>query len=300
MIRKIVCVGAVVQDEVYRVARLPAAGIKVAAESVEERFGGPAATAAVAVSNLGGAAAFWGRVGHDAAGDAAIAALMRHGVDTSGIAVVPEGRTRRAVVMVDDKGERCIIAYRKGLPEDASFLPKDNLNTVAVVLADSRWPAGAVAAFERARARGIATVIDADGGPRDGTTRIVALADHIVFSAEGLRDYAGNGDPAEILRRCAADAGSKVFAVTRGAAGSLWLIDGRLSSIPAFKVTVTDTTGCGDVFHGAYALGLAEGMAPLEAARFASAVAAVKAARGRGWEGMPSRTSVMDFLAAAS
>ncbi len=63
MSRKIVCVGAVVQDEVYRVATLPAAGIKVAAETIEERFGGPAATGAIAAANLGGAAAFWGRVG---------------------------------------------------------------------------------------------------------------------------------------------------------------------------------------------------------------------------------------------
>lgn len=300
MSKAIVCVGAVVQDEVYRVARLPAAGIKVAAESVEERFGGPAATAAVAVSNLGGTAAYWGRVGTDTAGMAALSSLTRHGVDTTGVAVIPEGRTRRAVVMVDDHGERCIIAYRKGLPEDANFLPKDNLDNVAVVLADSRWPEGSVAVFARAKVRGIPTIIDADGGSRDDTARIMALADHVVFSAEGLRDYAGDGDPAELLRRCAVDAGSKVFAVTRGAAGSLWHIDGKLSSVPAFKVPVIDTTGCGDVFHGAYALGLAEGLATIEAARFASAVAAVKAARGRGWEGMPSRTNVMDFLAAAS
>jgi sulfofructose kinase len=60
---------------------------------------------------------------------------------------------------------------------------------------------------------------------------------------------------------------------------------------------VRDTTGCGDVFHGAYALGLAEGRPPLAAARFAAAAAAMKAANGMGWRGMPDRASVERLMA---
>jgi hypothetical protein len=60
---------------------------------------------------------------------------------------------------------------------------------------------------------------------------------------------------------------------------------------------MTDTTGCGDVFHGAYALGLCEGMAPLEAARFATAAAALKGERARGWNGMADRAAVEALLA---
>ena len=60
----------------------------------------------------------------------------------------------------------------------------------------------------------------------------------------------------------------------------------------ALPVRALDTTGCGDVFHGAYALALSEGREPLAAARFASAAAAQKAARGMGWDGMPDRCSV--------
>jgi sulfofructose kinase len=79
--------------------------------------------------------------------------------------------------------------------------------------------------------------------------------------------------------------------------GSLWLLDGDIVAVPAFKVVVADTTGCGDVFHGGYALGLAEGMNPLEAARFASAVAALKGVRACGWNGMPDRLAVEAMLA---
>jgi sulfofructose kinase len=299
MTGRIVCVGAVVHDDVYHVERLPAAGIKIAASRHESRFGGPAATAAVAIANMHGAASYWGRVGADAAGDAARRALARHGVECDGIAVVQGGRTRSAVVLVDQNGERCIVAYRKGLPDDATLLPDDPLDGVAAVLVDSRWVEGAETVVLRARAKGIASVIDVDGGVRSEMAQLIDKADHIVFSAEGLRDFAGDGSQPDQLRKCATSSSpSKVFAVTRGAAGSLWLLNGELTSMPAFEVAVADTTGCGDVFHGAYALALAEGQPPLDAARFASATAAIKANRGRGWDGMPDRRAVMELLAA--
>jgi sulfofructose kinase len=198
--------------------------------------------------------------------------------------------------MVDRRGERCIVAYRRGLPEDASLIPDDPLDDVAVVLVDSRWPEGAEVVLDRARRKGIVTVLDADGGPRDFTLRLIGRSDHVVFSSEGLRDFLGDGEPEELLARCPAER-SQVMAVTRGAAGSLWRIDGQKARQPAFKVIVTDTTGCGDVFHDAYALALAEGLAPAEAARFASATAAVKAERGRGGGGMPDRAAVDGLLA---
>jgi sulfofructose kinase len=224
--------------------------------------------------------------------------LRKHGVDCSGIAVLTEGRTLRAIVLVDPAGERSIVSDRRSLSTDASLLPDRGLEGVKVVLVDSRWPAGAAAMLERARAAGTVTVLDADGGAPEDSERLIGMADHVVFSSEGLRDFAGEGSEAELLRRSATVPG-KVVAVTRGAAGSLWLIDGDLVSIPAFRVPVADTTGCGDVFHGAYALALSEGRAPLEAARFATAAAALKAERGRGWEGMADRSSVEALLARA-
>ena len=296
MKRRIICAGAVVCDEVYYVDTLPAAGIKIGASRYEERFGGPAATAAVAIANLQGTVSYWGRVGTDPKGDAALSALRGHGVDCEAVAVVNGGRTRSAVVMVDNNGERCLVTYRKGLPDDASLVPADPLAEVAVVLADSRWPVGAETVIARASFNGIPSVIDMDGGERTETERLVAKADHVIFSAEGLSDFAGEGSPADQLRACGLPS-TKVVAVTQGAAGSLWWWHDQLVPVPAFQVKATDTTGCGDVFHGAYALALCDGLAPLAAARFASAVAAVKAVRGRGWDGMPDRRSVEELLA---
>lgn len=293
--RRILCVGNLVQDEVFEVEALPSAGIKTGVLAYAERFGGPAATAAVAICRLGGEAAYWGRVGADAAGETALRLLRGHGVDCDGVATLPEGRTLRAIVLVDRRGERSIVSNRRSLSPDAGALPPDGLAGAGVVLADTRWPAGAEVVLGRTGAAGVASVLDVDGGTPEDNRRLIARADHIVFSAEGLRDFAGDGSPEELLRRCA-EGSDKVFAVTLGTAGSLWLIGGELVSVPAFRVAVKDTTGCGDVFHGAYALGLCEGRSPVEAARFAAAAAALKAERGDGWDGMPDRATVETLL----
>lgn len=299
MKRKIVCVGNLVHDEVFHIDSLPTSGVKTGVLRYEQRYGGPAATAAVAICRLGGTAAYWGRVGPDPAGETAIRLLREFKVDCSGVAVLPEGRTLRAIVLVDARGERSIISDRRSLSPDPGVLPADDLREAGAVLVDSRWPAGAEVALDRARKAGIVTVLDADGGTHGENKVLIEKADHVVFSSEGLRDHAGEGEPEALLRLCSGAPG-KVFGVTRGAAGSLWLIDGECFSVPAFSVPVIDTTGCGDVFHGAYTLALSECRAPLEAARFASAAAAIKAQRGNGWNGMGDRAAIEALLEANS
>lgn len=293
--RRIVCVGNCVLDQVFEVEAFPSAGVKMTARRFREGGGGPAATAALAIARLGGRASWWGRLGDDSAGRFLLQTLDTGGVDVGGVSIVPGARTGRAVVIVDAAGERSILVNRHGLPSDVVHLVEGDLSDRPVMLADSRWPQASEVALARAKALGLPRVLDADGGQIDALERLAGLADHIVFSREGLRDLTGEDEPEKQLR-CAAERYESVLAVTCGAAGSLWWIDGAIASVPAFDVPVRDTTGCGDVFHGAYALGLAEGMAPLGAARFAAAVAALKAENGNGWGGMPDRASVERLL----
>ena len=138
-------------------------------------------------------------------------------------------------------------------------------------------------------------VLDADGGDKTILSRLVALSDHVIFSQQGLDDFAGGENLTNQLNH-AAGCGPKIVAVTVGAQGSYWLIDGRVVHVEAFPVGAADTTGCGDVFHGAYSLALTEGKHPIAAAQFAAAAAALKAARGMGWDGMPDRSAVEGLL----
>ena len=129
-----------------------------------------------------------------------------------------------------------------------------------------RWPAGGLAALGSARARGVPGVLDCDHDPA-GREDTLKAASHIVFALPTLVTYSGTDDASEALRRAADRTGAWV-AATAGADGVYWLADGTVAHLPAHEVAAVDTLGAGDVFHGAFALGLAEGMSEERALRF--------------------------------
>ena len=94
--------------------------------------------------------------------------------------------------------------------------------------------------------------------------------------------------------------GALMAAVTRGSEGVAWIeaaAPGEVLHCPAFAIDTVDTLAAGDIFHGAYALALAEGQRTGEAMRFAAAAAAIKCSRPGGRSGAPSRSEVEVFLA---
>ncbi|MDP3321902.1 MAG: PfkB family carbohydrate kinase, partial [Bosea sp. (in: a-proteobacteria)] len=87
------------------------------------------------------------------------------------------------------------------------------------------------------------------------------------------------------------------LAVTLGREGVLFIEDGAVAHLPAFAIETVDTLGAGDVWHGAFALALAEGQSERAAIRFASAAAAIKCTRFGGRAGAPERAEIEAFLA---
>ena len=285
---RVVSAGIGVLDQVWELPALPEAPGKYIASGLRAVGGGMAANAAVAVAALGGQAAWCGRLGADAVGATLLAALQRHGVDTRGVTVAEGARSPSSAVLLDGEGERILAVFPgAGLPEDAP-VPPELLEGAGAVLADPRWVGGAERLFALAAARGLPRVFDADIAPREVLHRLARQAEHVIFSERGLAAFCGHPDAAAGLAEAAAMLPAQV-AVTLGARGSLWWRGGRAVGLGAPRVQARDTTGCGDVFHGAYALALAEGAAVEEAARLATAAAALKAARGSGWESMPDR-----------
>ncbi len=244
--------------------------------------GGLAANASIAVSRLGGNCVFWGRVGDDHNGPPLLEALAEQGVDVSQCRLAPEGRTPVSSVLVDPTGERSIYAFRgENLGTDPDWLPLHRLDTARAFLCDPRWPEGSARALDHARARGIPTVIDGEKSETRLLRDLIPRADHAVFSEPGLANFAPGKKPAEALRQALA-AGCRVAAVTQGEKGTLWMTpaDATPRRTPAFRVMATNTTGAGDVFHGAYALAIAEGQPVERAMRFASAAGALRARDG--------------------
>ena len=146
-----------------------------------------------------------------------------------------------------------------------------------------------------AREHGARTSADvlADGWPE--------LLDMIAPALEQVDWFLPNDDQAmkltgtddvEAAGRALVERGVGGCAITCGARGSLVVTGDAAERVPAFEIEVVDTTGCGDVFHGAYAAGLAGGMSLEERVRLASVAAALKASRLGGQAGAPRRTEV--------
>lgn len=294
----IVCVGIAVWDQIFAVDTLPDHGGKFFYRDFRETGGGPAATAAAAASRLGVGAAFWGRVGDDAIGARIVEDLARYDVDIADIRRVGERVSTLSAVILDRAGERMILTPADSqLDPDPSWLPLERIAGTDAVLADVRWPEGARAALDMARQHGIPSVLDADtttGAPP--IAPLVAAASHVVFSASGLRAFAGSDDRAAALR-AAHDRIGGTIAVTAGGDGCSWIDDnGDAWHLPAFEVDVVDTLGAGDVFHGALAVALAERWPLSDAVLFASAAAAIKCTRLGGRAGTPRRAEVEAFL----
>jgi sulfofructose kinase len=289
---RIICLGAVVYDQVFIVPTIPARPEKVLASAHRTSGGGMAVTAAIAASALGASVRFWGRVGADVGGEALRRMITEAGVDVSSLRVAPGGQTATSGILIDGAGERLLAAYPgSGLGDDPSWLPLDLIAEAQAVLVDVRWPQGATATLTAARRCGVPSVLDAELAPPATLLDLCGLADHAIFSERALRELTGLDDHAGALAAAARHTPAQL-GVTLGAQGSLLYRDGELSRVPAYAVPVVDTNGAGDVFHGAYAVAIAEGVDPLGAMRFASAAAAMKCARGAGWSGMPARSDV--------
>lgn len=291
------CLGIATLDYVYSVEHLPTRGEKYRARDLAVVGGGCAGNASVAIARLGGESWIATRLADDLTGDRIVADLEADGADTRFARRFAGLRSPVSAILVDAAGERMVVSYSDpAVPEEPDWLPAALPAGAGAVLADTRWGEGSLAALKLARAGGVPGVLDGDRRPPHPD--ILATASHVAFSAQALREVAGEDDPRDGLAKLAEGA-SNWLAVTLGSNGVLFIEDGAVAHLPAFPVEAVDTLGAGDVWHGAFALALAEGKGAREAIRFASATAAIKCTRFGGRAGSPRRDEVERFLAQA-
>jgi sulfofructose kinase len=286
---KVICLGHSALDRVFMVDAWPQASAKVRAHAFAEIGGGMAANAAVAAARLGGEVQFWGPAGDDSVAEVMRAQLQAAGVDVRGLRRCAGLSSSTSAILIDACGERLIVSFRgTALEAPADWLPLNEVGSADALLADVRWPQGAIAALRAARRARIPTVLDGDTAERAILEALAGEAEYVVFSEHELASLAGAGNIEGGLRR-ALVLGARFAAVTRGGGGVSWVESGESAGVrhlPAFSVPVVDTLAAGDVFHGAFALELVRGQASADALR----------RRGRGNQmhpaGRPQRQSV--------
>ncbi len=257
--------------------------------------GGMIGTALVTVARLGGAAEYLGAVGTDWVGDVILGRLRAEGVRADRVNRSPTAASPLVLVSVDAAtGGRRVLCTR-GMPRsDESPEGPPDLEGAGCLLIDGFLRTMAVSAARRARRQGVPVVGDV-GGVGDEFRELVSLMDHAICSQACAEQLTG-GDYREACRQVQS-MGPGHVTITLGERGLVALIGDRFVEMPAFEVDVVDTTGAGDVFHGAFCWGLVEGLGLTENLRFASAAAALACRRLGGRAAIPTRGEVEGLIA---
>ncbi|MFO8080735.1 MAG: PfkB family carbohydrate kinase [Armatimonadota bacterium] len=291
--------GGACWDYLAVVPGYPALDEKVAIDELSMQGGGRAGTAAAAVGRLGGRVAIFARTGDDTFGRRIRETFESDGVDTRWLMEVPGTRSHFAFCVVDERTGKRTIFYDHGTKGKFSEdeIDREALLDCRCLLTDSHHEWTSVAAARWANDAGVPVVLDLER-PKPYNADLLAASSYpiiprayaLVLTETDSVEEAG----AEMLRR-----GPAVAVITLGSEGCLAFTGaGETIRQPAMAVDpVVDTTGAGDVFHGAFAYGVALGYDLRENLRFASAVAALKCRKLGGRAGIPTMDEVREFLA---
>jgi len=283
--------GAVAVDDLLYVDEYPAADSKVHLQGRRRQCGGNTATALVAAARLGARCAYVGMLGDDELSRFVIDNFRHEGVDVEHRVRRGDARPFYSTIIVDQKHHtRTIFASPDGVTgAHLSQPPAELIRAAAVLLVDHHGIEGTLRAVQIARQNGVGVVADFERDPGEPFDELLPLVDHLIVSHDFARELTGTNDPAQAAEKLWT-ATRRAVVVTCGKDGCWYLGAGcgrGVQHSAAFPVEVVDTTGCGDVFHGAYASALAGGLGLPERIALASATAAMKATQPGGQAGCP-------------
>lgn len=290
-------VGAFTLDTLYTVEEVSAGPGKYLASGRVCQAAGMATTAATAAARLGGKATLWASLGDDGMGDKMLAEIEAEGVDCRHVRRTGGGRSASAAIVVDGSGERWVIVdYYPVTQADPASETLPLINQFSAVLADTRWPGAAHFALAAAKDAGLPSILDADVAAPAILVDLAKCATHIVASSAGAAILSENSE-IEASAKAIRDRFGCFTCITDGAAGTVWTAPHReLQFVATPRVKAVDTNAAGDVFHGAFALALAEGQNETQAIQFASAAAALKCTVRGGRLGAPNREDTVALM----
>ena len=272
----VVGIGLNATDIVIEVPQYPEFNSKVEFRQAVWQAGGQVATALVVCRRLGLRAKYIGSVGDDACGRFQLESLQREELDLSDVRVVANCPNQVAYIVVDGQtGERTILWRRDPrLAIDPASLRPEMITCGQLLHVDGHDTAAVARAAAMARQAGIPVTADVDNiYPGLGT--LLTQVDYLIASADFPTTWTGEADRRRALERLRAQFGMKLAAATLGQDGVLALTDEGFLYRTAYRVPCRDTTGAGDVFHGAFLFGLLQGWPLVRILDFSCAMAAL-------------------------
>ena len=272
----IVGVGLNATDTLLIVPHFPAYAGKV--PFIEEILspGGQVASAMVACSSLGLRTKYIGTLGDDERGRIQIASLRGTGINLDHVQIRRGCANQSAYIVIDrSTGERTVLWRRDDcLRLDPNEIQPEQITCARMLHIDGHDTDAVARAASIARSSGIPVTVDVDT-IYHGFDKVLPNIDYLVASSEFPPNWTGVNDPFGALEAIQEKYGMKVAAMTLGAHGSLARCDGRFYYSPAYVVNCVDTTGAGDVFHGAFCYAVLQGMPMSDVLEFSNAMAAL-------------------------
>ena len=294
----IVGLGVNVINHLYLLPMFPEPDTKVDPLDATQQGGGVAATAMVACARLSLRTKYVGKVGPDDAGRLSRESLGREGIDVTDVVVDPTENTRVTFGLIEK------ATGRRTLIRGVEPLARLRLGEVAagavtagrILHLDGYEGAVALWAARTARAGGIPVSLDAEEATQC-REELFPLVDILIMGRDlgarltECRQVPGILDQLERL-------GPSVVGLTLGAEGAVIRHRSMTVQAPGYAVNVVDTTGAGDVFHGAFLAGVLWGWPIAECLRLANAAAGLKCRKLGGRAGIPTLAEIREFIRA--
>jgi len=274
---KIAVIGSYGVGLSMRVPRMPEAGETLSGGAFEAGPGGKGSNQAIGAARLGADVRFLTAIGADDYGRAARELWANEGVDASRVVEFTDAPTMAGFIMVEPSGENRIAiapgALDRFSERDVETF-REEIAQSDVLLVSMEIPMSAViAALRIGRDVGVTTILN----PAPAQTlpdEALEYVDILTPNQTEARVILGTDDASlsdADVAKAIADRVDGAVIMTRGAEGAIVIDDGALHDVAAVRASrVVDTTGAGDAFNAALAVGVAEGRALTEAAEFAA------------------------------
>jgi len=276
----LVGVGLNATDTLLLVSKYPALGGKIAFDQEILSPGGQVASALVTCGKLGMRTKYIGAVGDDERGRIQMASLRDAGINLDDLEIRAGCPNQSAYIVIDQStGERTIFWHRPDcLSIDPARITPEKIVGARMLHVDGHDTPAVARAARIACDHSIPVSVDVDN-VYPGFDQVLASVDYLVGSTEFPERWTGERDPFRALERIQSEYTMRVAAMTLGPHGALAREGGKFVYSPGFVVNCVDTTGAGDVFHGAFCYSVLKGATVRDALEFSNAMAALNCTR---------------------
>lgn len=294
--KKILCLGHASYDITIPMDKYPTENIKYRVLNRIECGGGPASNAAYLLGKWGMNTYFSGVLGNDIYGKRIKKEFENVGVDTRYIELSKKYKTTNSFIIVNKKNaSRTIFAYRDKsmkmentnirIKPDYALFDGEDFEIATKVIRNNP---------------GCITILDA-GRAKYSTIKLGKMVNYLVASKSFAEDFTGvkinykdYNSLVKVYNLLEKDFTANIV-ITLESHGCLYKIDGKVKIMPGYKVKAIDTTGAGDIFHGAFVYALVKGYSYEDILRIANITGALSTTKIGGRYSIPDINEVLSI-----